>query len=249
MNGKLQAVIWDVDGTMADTEQHGHRVAFNEAFRRFGIPVHWDEATYRALLAARSGGKERMRYDFERRGLAVDQATIEALHREKTRIFVEQLRKGRIPLRAGVRRLVQEIATAGIAQAIATTMQKEALDALLAGFFGEAAERLFSVRIAGEMVARKKPAPDVYLTALAALGVAADRAVAIEDSAHGLAAARAAGLACIVVVNEETKDQDFSEACLVVESLDARQALHNPLRIPLANGICLTVLEEIRCRC
>lgn len=166
----MKALVWDVDGTIADTERHGHRVAFNEAFRRAGLAVQWDEETYGELLAARAGGKERMRYDFARRGIALSEADIAAIHREKTRIFQEILRAGRIRPREGVVALIREAQRAGLAQAIATTMQPEALDTLLAAILPEDVQDAFAVRIAGDMVRRKKPAPDVYTEALARLG-------------------------------------------------------------------------------
>ncbi|RME80575.1 MAG: HAD family hydrolase [Zetaproteobacteria bacterium] len=240
----LRAVIWDVDGTIAETEQHGHRVAFNEAFRRFGVPVVWSEEHYRELLAARSGGKERMRYDFARRGICVSDETIAAIHREKTKIFAEILACGRIPLRAGVRRLIEELAEAGIAQALATTMHEDALAALLRALLPEY-EGLFTVRIAGDMVRAKKPDPEVYEKALVALGVAPSEAVAIEDSEAGLIAARRAGLACVVTYNEDTKDQDFSAAQLVVASLDARSARWNPKGVDLSRGVTKDALEAV----
>ena len=244
----MKALIWDVDGTIADTERHGHRVAFNEAFRRAGIPVQWDEATYGELLAARAGGKERMRYDFARRGIVLSDEDIAAIHREKTRIFQEILRAGRIHPRKGVVALMREAKEAGLVQAIATTMQPEALETLLAAILPEDVRGTFAVRIAGDMVRRKKPAPDVYTEALRRLGISPEEALALEDSEAGLAAARAAGLACVIVASDYTKNGRFDGAALAVDGWVAPQVLADPLKIGHPARVDLALLLEVHRR-
>ena len=240
----MKALVWDVDGTIADTERHGHRVAFNEAFRRAGLPVQWDEDTYGELLAARAGGKERMRHDFARRGIALSDEDIAAIHREKTRIFQEILRAGRIRPREGVVALMREAKEAGLVQAIATTMQPEALETLLAAILPEDVRGTFAVRIAGDMVRRKKPAPDVYTEALRRLGLAPEEALALEDSGAGLAAARAAGLACVIVASDYTKNERFDGAALAVDGWVAPAVLANPLGLDVSRGVNLGLLKE-----
>ena len=202
----LRALIWDVDGTLAETEEQGHRIAFNEAFAEAGLPWHWDPAAYRDLLAI-TGGKERLRAWWQRvdpAGAAAPGVTerIAGLHADKTRRYVARVAAGQIGLRPGVRRLLQQARAAGLRQAIATTTTPDNVDALLAATWcttdGAPEGRLFDCVGAGDVVARKKPAPDVYRWVLQRLGLRADECLAIEDSAPGVAAAQAAGLPVLV---------------------------------------------------
>lgn len=223
--GRLRALIWDVDGTLADTERYGHRVAFNRAFADRGWPVQWDETTYGRWLRV-AGGKERLQAflsDLAKAGvvdLPRDDATIAALHQEKTRHYLEILGEpGAIPLRPGVLRLIQEARQAGWLLAVATTTTFENVEALLTQAVGPEAITWFQCIGAGDVVTAKKPAPDIYHWVLQRLQCQPGECLAIEDSALGLQAAQAAGLPTLVTVNDYTRDDAFPQALAVLENL------------------------------
>lgn len=219
----LQALIFDVDGTLADTERDGHRPAFNAAFAEHGLDWHWDEALYGRLLAI-TGGKERMRHYAEQH--AADVATrndfddlIKKLHAAKTAHYVQLVEQGGLPLRPGIAGLIGEARRQGLRLAIATTTSPENVDALLRATLGQDAAGWFEVIGAGDVVPAKKPAPDIYTWVLDRLGLPATASLAIEDSENGLRAALGAGLPCLVTRNAYTAGQDFSGALAVVDDL------------------------------
>ena len=227
----LQAIILDMDGTLADTEAHGHRVAFNAAFRDFGLDWEWDLATYGTLLSV-AGGKERIAFylsrfrpEFQRPDLP---GFIAALHQAKTRHFQRLLQKGEIPLRPGMARLIGAARGAGFRLAIATTAALDGVVTLLETTLGSDSPSWFDAIGAGDVVPRKKPAPDIYLWVLQRLGRRAEACLAIEDSAPGLLAARGAGLATIITVSDYTRGHDFSGAVLVLSDLGEPDA---PFRV------------------
>ncbi len=216
----LKALIFDVDGTLAETEFDGHRVAFNEAFAAAGLDWHWDVPTYRRLLAV-TGGKERMAAWWRECDpvVAVEPGTaarIRALHEAKTLRYMQLVASGRLELRPGVARLLTEARTAGLRLAVATTTSLDNVHALLSHTLGPESIDWFEVIGAGDSVAAKKPAPDIYLQVLAALGIEPDQAIAFEDSAPGLASALAAGLRCVVTPSLMSAGERFDARALAV---------------------------------
>lgn len=212
-----------MDGTLADTERDGHRVAFNRAFAAAGLDWHWDVNTYGRLLQV-TGGKERIRYFIEAFKPSIDAQLnlddfIPALHQSKTGHFVTLLQSGAIHLRVGVKRLLLEARGSGLRLAIVTTTTAPNVTALLGATLGEESIGWFDVIAAGDVVPAKKPAPDIYLYALRELGLQATECMAFEDSDNGLLSAAGAGLKTLVTVNGYTRQQDFSAAALVLDHL------------------------------
>ncbi len=218
---ELKALIFDVDGTLAETEE-AHRAAFNEVFARHGLGWHWSREDYRELLQT-TGGRERMQAfqaGLPRSEQRLSEDEIAALHREKTAIYGEILARGELELRPGVAELIERARAAGLELAVATTTNLPNVEALTRCCWGKAAQEIFAVIAAGDQVAAKKPAPDVFLLALERLGLEAGACVAFEDSLNGLNSARAAGLRVVVTPSVYTDDQDFSPADLVLPSLE-----------------------------
>ena len=219
---RLDALIFDVDGTLADTEE-AHRTAFNLAFEQLGTGWKWSRTDYRRLLST-TGGKERIARHIASLDLADGDraeliARIPQMHAAKTRFYSSVVRDGAVPLRPGIARLLDEAAAAGCRLAIASTTTAVNIDALLHATLGARALDLFGVIACGDQVAAKKPAPDIYLLALQHLGVRADHAIAFEDSANGLRAATAAGLWTVVTPTFWTEDHNFDEAGLLLPQL------------------------------
>lgn len=215
---RLKAIIFDVDGTLAETEQ-AHRRAFNQAFTDARLAWHWSEADYAALLTTTGGREWIARYRAEI-GLAPDPATVAALHLRKNEIYAELLAAGEIAPRPGIMRLIHESLDRGLTLAIATTASRANLDGLLRHVLGPGAKLWFQVIVAGEDVVAKKPDPEAYMRALAGLRLAARDCVAIEDSEHGLTSARAARIATVITPSRFTAGHDFSGATRICDDLD-----------------------------
>jgi HAD superfamily hydrolase (TIGR01509 family) len=246
----LQALIFDVDGTLADTERAGHRLAFNRAFAEAGLDWEWDVGLYGELLAV-TGGKERMRHYVERyrpdyRQPADFDALITRLHAAKTRHYTELLGRGGIPLRTGVQRLLEEARRAGVRLAIATTTTPDNVSALLRHAIAPDAESWFEVIGAGDVVPAKKPAPDIYRYVLERLGLAPAQCLAFEDSENGLRSARAAGLQTVITVNDYTRRHDFRDALVVLDHLGEPDQALAVLSGPPVNGARVLDLALIR---
>lgn len=219
----LEALLFDVDGTLADTEKDGHRVAFNLAFEEAGLDWHWDEDLYGELLAV-TGGKERIKYYLDRFNTDFEKPEnfddfVKGLHAAKTAHYTRLLGEGRIPLRPGVARLINEAREAGLRLAIATTTTPENVTALLENTLGPESIEWFEVIAAGDIVPAKKPAPDIYTWAMEQMGVAPEQCLAFEDSENGIRSSTAANLATLVTINDYTREHDFSDAALVLDHL------------------------------
>lgn len=223
MDTRLQAFLFDVDGTLADTERDGHRVAFNMAFIEHGLDWDWSIDTYGELLAV-TGGKERMQHyvdNYLQPSEVPDEIAdmIPELHRSKTRHYTELLSTGAIPLRPGVERLINEARHRDYRLAIATTTTPENVTALLTHTLGAASIEWFEVIAAGDIVPAKKPAPDIYDYTLQKMQLDAGQCIAFEDSGNGIRSSSAADLNTIVTINDYTRDHDFGDACIVLDQM------------------------------
>ncbi len=218
----IKAIIFDVDGTLSETEET-HRKAFNRAFETAGLDWHWDQALYTRLLEV-TGGKERIRYFIESFGGtgapadALDQY-VRTLHATKTEAYTDMVSSGKVPLRPGIRKLIDDAAERGFRLAIATTTTPANVDALLSATLD--GTRRFEVICAGDSVPNKKPAPDVYELVLKKLELPPAACVAIEDSRNGLLSSVAAGIPTVVTPGIYTTGQRFDEAALVIDDLAA----------------------------
>lgn len=245
----LKCILWDVDGTLADTERDGHRVAFNMAFAEAGYAREWDVPSYGELLKV-TGGKERIRFDIERGDMtAMSDDQIASLHARKTAHYQGLIGEGRIPLRTGVRRLLEEAYRAGMKLGVATTTTPSALDALIEHSLGREWFDRFAVLAAGDIVPAKKPAPDIYQYAMQQLDVDSAETLALEDSGNGWKSAQAAGLRCVVTINDYTRSQDFDGADLVVSELgepgSTVEVLANPHGLTHRGCVTLAHLQSL----
>jgi HAD superfamily hydrolase (TIGR01509 family) len=218
----IKALIFDVDGTIADTEET-HRQAFNAAFLEHGLPWDWSRRGYAGLLRT-SGGKERIAVYIESLGLGPQETSqlkrmVPLIHDSKTRIYAELIADGRAPLRPGVARLIGAARAAGLRLGIASTTTSANIAALIGAQFGAAAWNWFEALACGDVVPNKKPAPDIYARALGMLRLQAQDCVAFEDSVNGLRSAKAAGLYTVVTPTVWSEGQDFSGADLLLRSL------------------------------
>lgn len=219
---ELKALLFDVDGTLADTEE-AHRQAFNWMFQQSGLDWYWSPELYLELLKV-TGGKERILHYVMRQGkpwpphVTDPKRFVSELHVGKTARYLSLLKQGNIPLRPGVERLLREARARGVALAITTTTSLPNVHTLLQVALGEEATSWFATMVTGEDVEHKKPDPQVYLKALQRLNLRAANCIALEDSDNGLKAARAAGLTTVITVNPFTALQRFPGACVVLES-------------------------------
>ena len=223
----VTALVFDCDGVLGDTERHGHLPAFNETFREFGLPVEWSAEEYGRLLAI-GGGKERMATLLTPEFVAANDLPADAegraevlarWHARKTEIYTEMVAAGRIPPRPGITRIIAAAQDAGWKLGVASTSAEASVRAILDVAAGHDRAARFDLVLAGDVVAHKKPAPDIYQLALERLAMPPNEVLAIEDSRNGLLSAVGAGLPCVVTVSEYTEDETFGEAVLVVSSL------------------------------
>ncbi|CAB1275741.1 HAD family hydrolase [Candidatus Nitrosacidococcus tergens] len=230
---KLRGLIFDVDGTLAETEREGHRIAFNQVFKKFGLNWDWDSRLYGTLLKI-SGGKERILYYINHyqpnfiSPIATDNF-ITQLHQLKNQYYLQLLEEGKIPLRPGIARLISEAKKSNLKLGIATTTTEENVIGLLQAHFGAEGPKWFDCIAAGDMVRNKKPASDIYYYCLQKLDLNASQCIAFEDSENGMRAAIGAQIKTIVTVNDYTENENFSGATLILEHLGDPQF---PTKIP-----------------
>jgi HAD superfamily hydrolase (TIGR01509 family) len=222
----MTTLVFDCDGVLADTERDGHLPAFNQTFREFGLPVRWSDDEYAGKVLI-GGGKERMTSlltpEFvTAAGLPTDPAEqaaqVARWHKRKTEIYVELVNSGELPPRPGIPRIINDAADAGWTLAVASTSAEPSVRSVLVRAAGEELAKEFAV-FAGDIVARKKPAPDIYDLAVRELGADPRSTLVVEDSGNGLRAALGAGLTCVVTTSGYTRHEDFTGAALVVSSL------------------------------
>ncbi|HAV78784.1 MAG TPA: phosphatase [Anaerolineae bacterium] len=218
---KIKAVFFDQDGVIIDTERDGHRVSFNMTFKEFGFTDEWDVEYYHELLQV-GGGKERMKHHWKTKGFSkplteeeIDNL-VKEMHKRKTALFVELIETGKLPLRPGIHRFMKEAMEAGLKLAVTTTSNEQAAKAVTETVLSDIK---FDLIIAGDMVSKKKPDPEIYTMALSKLGLNTDEAFVVEDSKNGLAAAKAAGLKTIVTTNHYTEQEDVSAGDVIVSCL------------------------------
>jgi HAD superfamily hydrolase (TIGR01509 family) len=232
----IKAIIFDVDGTLADTED-GHRKSFNKAFAESGLAWDWDVTLYDKLLKV-TGGKERIRYfvetclpDFSKP--ADYDGFVKNLHAVKTRHYTNMLGEGHIPLRPGIKQLMADARRLGIRLAIATTTTPENVTALLQQGLGADGESWFEVIGCGDIVPHKKPAPDIYFWVLEKMRLSAADCIALEDSENGLRSALAAGIKTFMTINQYTRNQNFAGAAGVFDDLSDLSGFYRAARFPL----------------
>ncbi len=219
--GTIKGIFFDQDGVIIDTERDGHRVAFNETFKDFGYEFSWSVDEYHQLLQI-AGGKERMRHYLHTRGFGVEvrpeeeDELIRTLHKHKTEIFVERIESGALPLRSGVKRIMEAVNEAGLILGICTTSNVRAAKAVANGIL---ADVKFDFVLAGDVVQKKKPDPEIYNLALERTGLQPEEVIVFEDSHNGVEAAKAAGLYVVATTNGYTEGEDLSQADLIVTTL------------------------------
>ena len=240
LDATLEAILWDMDGVLADTERDAHRPAFNVAFEENNLNTNWDVDRYGKLLEV-GGGKERMTAHWNEVGWPSGfpegddrQAKVKELHLRKTDIFMDMIKTGDVPLRPGVLRVIDDAIARGLKLAVCSTSNELAVRNLVETLMGPERAAKFQI-FAGDMVQKKKPAPDVYNMAVENMNLDKSKCVIVEDSHIGLGAAMAAGISCIVTKSSYTADEDFTGANMIVEELGDDES----------TGVTLETLESL----
>ena len=218
---EIKAIIFDQDGVIIDTERDGHRVAFNKTFKEFGFDFEWDVDYYHELLQV-AGGKERMRHHLHTKGFGrevkpeEEDELIKAMHKRKTEIFIELIKEGALPLRPGIKRIMKGAMNRGLKVGICTTSNEKAAHAVAYEILKDIK---FDFVLAGDVVEKKKPDPEIYLLGLKKGGLKAEECIVVEDSRNGLLAAKAAGMNVVVTTNHYTEKEDLKDADIIVTCL------------------------------
>ena len=218
---QIKALIFDQDGVIIDTERDGHRVAFNRTFKEFGFKFDWDVEHYHRLLQI-AGGKERMKHHLHEKGFGVEvkpeeeEELIKKLHKRKTDLFIELIESGELPLRPGVKRIMKEAMGKGLKLGICTTSNEKAAQAVAYKILKDIK---FDFVLAGDIVSKKKPDPEIYLLALSKTGLKPEQCIVIEDSRNGVLAAKAAGMHVVTTTNGYTEKEDLRESDIIVTCL------------------------------
>ena len=218
----MEALIFDCDGVLVDTERDGHRVAFNMAFMEMGIPEEWDIKEYKNLVQV-AGGKERMKSYFDQHQWPEQypdrEQLIYDLHALKTRFFMQLIESGTLPLRPGVKRLVDEAIAAGVKLAVCSTSNEKSVRTIVEILLGKERRAHFAAILAGDIVSKKKPDPEIYNLCAKTLQINPENCFVIEDNRNGLLAAKAAGFNCLITSNDFSREEDFTEADILVNEL------------------------------
>jgi HAD superfamily hydrolase (TIGR01509 family) len=248
---EIKAFFFDQDGVIIDTEKDGHRVAFNRTFKKHGFDFEWSVDEYHELLQI-SGGKERMAHYLHTRGFGKEiepgeeADIIQRLHHDKTDEIISMLEKNELPLRPGIHRFMKEINQRGHVLAVCTTSNQRAAQAVVDGMLPDIR---FDFILAGDMVSKKKPDPEIYLTAMNKAGLTPEECVVVEDSENGVTAGKAAGMHVVATTNFYTEKEDLSRADIVVSCLGEPDGEKGELRaggIGLAFDGVLTVEQVVK---
>lgn len=254
-----KVLLFDCDGVLADTERDGHRVAFNRMWAEFGVPWQWSVEEYGRKLKI-GGGKERMASLFQEQDFlkvfnppkteAERQEIVKKWHQRKTEIYKGIIASGRIRVRSGVKRLSEGAHAQGLVLGVCSTSAREAVESVLARAVGKENVWKFSLVLAGDVVKAKKPAPDIYLMAARELQVSPPECLVVEDSRNGLLSAVAAGMKCVVTINDYTREEDFSEAAIVLTCLgdpggERCVVLGNRSRAQVGEYLTVAALEQV----
>lgn len=240
--GKIKAVFFDQDGVIIDTERDGHRVAFNMTFKEFGFTDEWSEEYYHELLQV-AGGKERMKHHSRTKGFSKPipedelDDRVKDMHKRKTALFVELIETGKLPLRPGIHRLMEEAMESGLKIAVCTTSNEKAAKAVTEKVLSDIK---FDAVLAGDVVSKKKPDPEIYNLALSKLGLKPEECFVVEDSRNGVLAAKAAGLNVVVTTNGYTENEDVSDGDIIVSCLgdpDGEKAEMRKGNVPGFDGV------------
>ena len=254
-----RVLIFDCDGVLADTERDGHRLAFNQMWAELGVPWQWSVEEYGRKLKI-GGGKERMASLFqdpeflavfhppETEAQRLD--VVKKWHLKKTEIYKKIIRSARIPARSGVQRLSEEALAQGWILGVCSTSARDAVESVLAHVVGKENAKRFSLLLAGDVVKAKKPDPEIYRMAARELQVSPAQCVVVEDSRNGLLSAVGAEMKCVVTINDYTREEDFSEAAIVLTCLgdpggERCAVLANRCGVPVEGYFAVTALEMV----
>ncbi len=250
---RIQCVLWDVDGTIAESERDGHLVAFNQAFEAEGLPWRWSSERYGELLRI-TGGRERLLHDMTTQSDApatADEREVLArkLHRRKNESYAQRVADGAVPMRPGVAESMDECAVRGVRMGIVTTTSRVNVNALMQAHMGSRWRERFAVVVCGEDVTNKKPDPEAYLQALKSLRVGPLESVAIEDSPGGVAAARGANVPVVVTLSTYFEYATIEGAVAIGPGLHSREGWRPGLRLDANNRHTPVTLDDLQGWC